>query len=260
MKNNNGILYGVEKKDGILQKRFGRYETKTGATTLLENLPHDAEICGCIEAVYKQIADNYKNGTDSYSSQNWRFTLETDIFDKNSSSEKALEKVIAKSMFDLDKSSWANQVPVASGLVFHNRDTKSCIDLVHELGKGTFEFIELKIASSNPVYAAIEVLVYGIVYVFFRAGGPEENRVTAKVVHDRKLLTAKKIHLKVIAPADYYRPYNKMHLNALASSFSDAINALARKKISGISMSSSFEEFPAKKPLINSFLKHRCRI
>jgi hypothetical protein len=260
MENNNGILYGVEGKNGILQKRFGRYETKTGAVKLLENLPHDAEISDCIEAVYKQIAGNYKKDTDSYSSQNWRFTLETGISDKNASAEKVLEKSIAKTMSNLDKSDWANQVPVASGLAFHNRDTKRSIDLVHEFGKGTFELIELKIASNNPVYAAIEVLVYGIVYVFFRVGGPEENRANAKVGHDRKLLTARKIHLKMIAPTDYYGPYDKMQLKALESSFSDAVNVLARKKIRGISMSFTFEEFPAKKPLINSFLEHRCRI
>ena len=256
----NGILEGVEGVGGILEKSFGRYGTKTGARDYLGMLHQKEEIAACIEAVYKKISENYKKGSDSYSSQNWRFTLEVKIDPRNASAEKVLEKGIAKSMYGSGAHSWANQVPVASGLSFHRRDTKRSIDLVHELGKGSYEFIELKVASNNPVYAAIEVLVYGIVYVFFRVGGPETNRTAMKTDHDTRLLTANKVSLKAIAPSNYYQSYDKNQLRALADLFSDAVGDLAKNKIQNLRMNLSFEEFPDKGSPVNNFLENRSAI
>jgi hypothetical protein len=62
----------------------------------------------------------------------------------------------------------AHQVPVASGVLDGNRDKKSCVDLVCRTAPGCFDLIELKVGSNHAVYAAMEVLRYGVLYLFSR--------------------------------------------------------------------------------------------
>src|ERR1019366_10111392 len=65
------------------------------------------------------------------SKKNWRFTQETKIDETNTSREKQVEKRIARMAFEgkLDANRWANQVPVASGLMGVHTDKKACVDI-----------------------------------------------------------------------------------------------------------------------------------
>jgi hypothetical protein len=132
---------------------------------------------------------------ESRGRQNWRHTQECKIADKNLSLEKCIEKGVA----NLGDSSWGNQVPICSG-VNDGRDGKRSVDLAN-LSGSDLELIELKVDSNTPLYATVEVLVYGLVYRFSRRHrdalgySPQSNPL---------LFAPHRVALKVLAPKAYY--------------------------------------------------------
>ena len=116
------------------------------------------------------IADLYgqmeKNRTDrSPSQENWRSESQTTLNSKNRSPEVLLERAIAILGERGILEGWFNQVPVASGLVNSSADKRAAIDLVRHRNDRA-EFVELKWESDTPAFAAIEILQYGLAYLF----------------------------------------------------------------------------------------------
>jgi hypothetical protein len=158
-----------------------------------------------IEAIGTQIQRNWDEATGhSESQQNWRFTKNKGIDQNYKGKEVRCERALV-SLSEAewpDAKNWANQVPVASGLAGPNCDGSRHIDLVHKCGDGEYDFIELKIDANNPLYAAMEILKYGILYIFYREA---ECLAKFRYVHENEnLLAARAIHLMVAAPAVYY--------------------------------------------------------
>lgn len=114
----------------------------------------------------------------------------------NRSPEVVLERAIAKASVAADRNDWANQVPIASGVLGPSAERRRAIDLVHKRAEGHFEFVELKIASDTPLYAAFEIISYAGVWLLSR-----------RDACGKELLEAKRVDLRVLAPAAYYRPY-----------------------------------------------------
>ena len=75
---------------------------------------------------------------------------------------------------------------------------------MRECGDGTYDFIELKVKDSTPLYAAMEILKYGLVYALCR----KNTRVLQPKHKERLLLQATGIHLRVLAPATYYADFD----------------------------------------------------
>lgn len=126
------------------------------------------------------------------SAENWRLEKRLHLAAHNTSAEKTLEKAIARN------EGWYNQIPTASGLFDAHSDKLRNIDLVHRIASNEFEFVELKVASNTPVYAAIEVLSYAVLYLFALRNYTEHD-IEAKV-----LLQADVVHWIVLAPVSYY--------------------------------------------------------
>jgi hypothetical protein len=152
----------------------------------------------------------------SMSNQNWRQEVKPDISPKNESKEVLLERNFAQRIPTNEKPHcWWNQMPVASGLVGPNADRRRAIDLVHrDIKSEVFDFVELKIASDSPLYALMEIVLYGLIYLASRKA-PDFLSETSK----RSLvLQAKKINLRVLAPKAYFAGYQffsfQQHLNA----------------------------------------------
>lgn len=165
-----------------------------------------------IAKVYKKIGENWDaTKYHTKSKENWRFKKNKGI-DGDNGPEVRLERAIVNVPHEVwrDAECWVNQVPVASGLVDPHADGPRKIDLVHKCDGNTYEFIELKIGSNTPLYAAMEILKYGVLYIFCR----QEKRVSPFIyIHEKKnLLQADKIHLRVLAPAKYYEKYNLLWL------------------------------------------------
>lgn len=118
-------------------------------------------------------------------------------------------------------------MPVASGLIPAAGDRRRAIDLVHKLGNAHFELIELKIASDTPLFAAIEIIAYGCLWLIARSDKP--TRPSA-------LLDADQVDLCVLAPSDYYAPYE---LADLATALDVGVRALGERE--GVELSFAFK-------------------
>jgi hypothetical protein len=156
-----------------------------------------------VEAIHRTIGGNYARGGASAnkdrSRENWRWpALQTRICINNGSREVIVERAIATACKRLGRIDWGNQVPVASGLIASAREGRRAIDLVHRRGERHFELIELKIASDTPLYASIEIISYGCLWMIARNDRPA--RASA-------LLDADNIDLRVLAPSAFYTKF-----------------------------------------------------
>lgn len=211
---NSGILAGVDK---IIDEILGvtsigkapHYRHKE-ACDQLHRIPLKNFVAVLLKRVYDQIENNWEGRLrkKSPSKQNWRFQQNENIDEENKSVEIQLQRAIVSINHNMwpDAENWGNHVPTASGLWDHKCDKHRAIDLVHvSPGQNRYdalEFIELKVdtKSGHPVYAAMEVLLYGLLYIFSRRHLEEFEYDTTK----QPLLQAKTIHLVVLAPFKYY--------------------------------------------------------
>ncbi|WP_294532300.1 hypothetical protein [uncultured Rhodoblastus sp.] len=162
-----------------------------------------------VDLIFRTVACNYEQGdaaaNRNRSQQNWRWQLQTQISGNNRSREVVLERKIAAACQHACPKDWANQVPVASGLIAGPAGGRGAIDLAHRCGERRFELIELKIASDTPLHAAVEIIEYGCIWLLARANPPSLKP---------EILDADHVDLRVLAPVDYYRGYNLTELEA----------------------------------------------
>lgn len=167
-----------------------------------------------VSTIYKQINLNWspRNSQDRKvrSSQNFRFVPPPNLRKKNENptrlyTEVSLERRIVEVAKGKWPEAWVNQVPTCSGLANSVRDTHRNIDLVCRREDGSVELIELKVItkSGHPLFAALEILQYGVLYMFYRIHKLEQLE-PPKPKPFPKFLNAKKIHLRVLAPLSYY--------------------------------------------------------
>ena len=161
-----------------------------------------------VNLIFRTVTDNYERGDAAInrdrSLENWRWQrLQVQIADHNTSPEVVLERAIAAACKRIGRTDWANQVPVASGLIAGAADGRRAIDLVRQCGKRHFELIELKIASDTPLYAAVEIIGYGCIWLLARAYPPSRKSA---------ILEADHVDLRVLAPVNYYARYDLTEL------------------------------------------------
>jgi hypothetical protein len=191
-----------------------------------------------VDNIVCRLEQNWKDagGKLARGKLNWHFrqarTLK--LGGKHPRPEKTLEKYLAQLGLD-----WlANQVVTSSGVVDRG-DTGRNVDLVCRDGNPInreYRFIELKVDSDQPLYAAIECLGYGLVYVF--------SRIHAKDLgYDEKLelMRAQIIHLRTLAPPEFYRDFD---LRWLETALTDGLASLLRKRGVDLRMDFRFDKFP----------------
>ena len=150
-----------------------------------------------------------------------RNLCKTNINPNNPSRETRLEREIVQ----LDQNAWFNQIPVASGVLGSREDKRCAVDLIHHYrtptGKEHYALIELKVESDTPLYAAFEVLRYGLLYLVSRSSKLEDYSPKRL-----PLFAADGIHLRVLAPRKFYEGSK---LGWLEQSLSQGVNIFARK-------------------------------
>lgn len=121
------------------------------------------------------------------------------------------------------------------------------IDLVERTGDESFDFIELKIRSDTPLYAALEVLDYGVLYAFSRINARSLNYEQGF----SEILDARRIGLRVLAPNRFYehksrgtRETKSLDLAWLESIMLDATRRLASMIGGDTVMDFRFDVFP----------------
>lgn len=198
-------------------------------SVVLKLLPFDGRLL--VAGIFETIRQNYlaSNATANKdrSKQNWRWhSLQPQIAPHNRSPEVVIERAIAAACVALNRTDWANQIPVASGLVEGAGDGRRAIDLARRHGEDHFELIELKIASDNPLYAAVEIVGYACLWLIARNDRPGRSSA---------LLDAERIDLTVLAPEAYYE---RFRVAEIEGSFDDGVRALGSEM--GVAMSFGF--------------------
>ena len=92
---------------------------------------------------------------------------------------------------------WTYQMSTSSGLHGPRSGTRRAIDLVRRIDGDHYVFIELKVASDNPLYAACEVLGYGLAYLQARLHGLRGSGAN-------DVMLARRIDLVVLAPSRWF--------------------------------------------------------
>jgi hypothetical protein len=171
--------------------------------------------------VFEAVADDFERVADSAgkapSSENWRIEEQTKDWTKDCSAEVDLERYLVQAR--LRPLEWWNQIPIASGL---GGGRRQCIDLVHARSAGGYDFVELKVKSNTPIYAAVEILQYGYFWLLSRVHRDRLGYSRSR----RTLLDAKAVRLCVLAPQEFYSGFN---LGGLESGVDREVAAIAER-------------------------------
>lgn len=240
-----GILMGV---DEIVERHLGvsgigtrspRYKNLSACRALSGKLPAGFRAVLFVEDILAQIERNWRASgvVRNPSAENWRFKKQLRVDPDSKGLEKTLEKAIAREGGE----AWVNQVPTAASVVKGKSDQLRNLDLVFRVSSDCFEFIELKYGhppkhgSNTPLYAAIEILVYGMLYIFSRLNLQRAERL------DSPLFSAKVVHLRVLAPTGYYHGYEFAWLEAALTA---GIRSVIKKRGLPMMMDFKFTAFP----------------
>lgn len=177
----------------------------------------EAPITGALtflEASYAQIHANWLAaivaGYTNPSKENWRWKRHPNLGANNSSPELQLERAIVNACGE----NWSNQMPTASGLTGPATDKRAAVDLVLREDSTSYSFIELKVNSDTPLFAAVEIIKYGLLFVW--------SKVNQNVLgYERKrqpVLAANTVTLGVLAPADYYSNFELTDMASVLTS------------------------------------------
>lgn len=187
-----------------------------------------------VRELYTVMAGNATASTRIPSRANWRREVKAHINPANPSREKQIEKRIAI----LGQPHWTNQMPTTSGLLTGHERQRN-VDLVRDQPRRGYAFIELKDEANTPLYAAMEVLAKGLTFLYSR-----RNRARLEYNEaDNPVLWAEGIHLRVLAPREYYAGYALGWLPALLN---DGLAALLDPGVdSELAMDFGFLSWPA---------------
>ena len=143
------------------------------------------------------IEERVKNGTGRPGSENWRFRQLTEVDPRND--EVLLERTLIHALMQRGDNSWGNSIPIASGVCEPGADGRMAVDLVKR-DNSDLSLIELKVNANTPLYAAFEILGYGLCYAIARA-----LPVKFGCRGDAELFQNKgHVLLRVLAPRAYY--------------------------------------------------------
>lgn len=223
-----GILKGVgDVIDNALHLKFGkhpRYERKSNCRQLSGNPIYDLNFEAFVSEIYNQLELNcaerlpeIRQGGKPPGPENWRWKPLTNFASREKRGlEVPFERLIATistlpNTDEFNLRSWTNQMPVASGLT-NEKEGGRRIDLVHRCpGGSAYDFIELKTSgpddNDNPLHAAMEILIYGLVYVYSRAHREDLNYTSNQDPFKPNVLAddTKTINLRVVTPERFYR-------------------------------------------------------
>lgn len=220
-------------------ERFPRYRyfQKRSCNALSKTVPKPFDGAALVAAMYQRIQANLAERPHDRtpSLQNWQLRSTKDPHrispsSNNESAEVKLERAIVQKW----PASWTYQMPVASGLFDGHSDKRRAVDLVFDHKDGHYDLVELKIKSDTPLYAAMEILGYGLVYLASRTDRAENLKYKAA---DLPVLSANSVTLCVLAPKCYYADID---LKWLQDTISDGLKRFATYDLK---MDFRFEKF-----------------
>ena len=249
-----GIGHVIDKVLGVEAGGAPHYKHLESCRQLSDRPIENFDGAAFVESIYRELENNWTGGKGS--AQNWRWEPRPTLTKgKEGAGHKGAEVPFERTIAILSemrhfglKNVWTNQMPVASKLT-DEREGRRAIDLVHRCGDGIYDFIELKLpgdnGNENPLAAAIEVLIYGLLYVFSRVHIKEleYDPVKMEVLSD----TTRQINLLVVAPQKFYVDRHKPGHNYDFGWFQQSLNRGLAASLKathpnlGLSMSFQFE-------------------
>lgn len=210
------------------------YRHRAAAVHVRDQPPTERRTRQFLEMYLARINQNWQNAvTRGYfgpSKQNWRWKRHLEHAIANKSPEVLLERAIVRACGE----EWSNQMPTASGLISATADRRAAVDLVQREGPTSFSFLELKVASDNPLYAAVEILMHGILFLWSKA-----NLQTLKYdPTTQPVLSCSRVHLGVLAPAAYF---DGLDLSPFQGALSRSLQDFGRRH--AVDMGFSFQQF-----------------
>ena len=229
-----------------------RFKHKKILIRLCEDQP-SLDGAALADDLLEKIKENWHAGREATkrlgSEENWRFKpTPHGASDDNTSAEVTFERAVVAA----PGNTWANQVPTSSGLMDGRHDKRRAIDLVEQPRPGEFEFIELKLREDGkryeetPLYAALEILDYGALYVFSR----QKASTLGYSADSNEILEADRIGLRVLAPRPFYefrkrgRGSRPFRLEWLQRAMQSAASRLGDQVGEGFIMDFRFTVFP----------------
>jgi hypothetical protein len=230
--NQTGLFAGVRE---VVDKGLDldNYTTKRSALRLMER---GATSSTLVRDVFETLERNWHANSQrrGRSRQNFRWHYpQTHVSDHNTSAEVTLERALINALQQAHRDDWSNQVPLISGIEGSHSHRRRAVDLVHHHGDGTFEFVELKVDSDTPLFAAMEVMVYGLLWLLSRRNQPDSSKASP-------ILQANKLVLSVLAPRAYYSGHDTQ---SIAKIIDDGVQAVSAQE--GVSMQFRFTAFPS---------------
>jgi hypothetical protein len=169
------------------------------------------------------------------SAENFRWLKpQLNLGGNNRSPETTLERALIGACCRLGRTDWTNQVPLISGLAGSHGYKRRAIDLVHRVAAKHFEFVELKVGSDTPLYAASEIVLYGLLWLLTR-----RDRSLLSLPAS-PLLDARRLRLSVLAPRAFYEDVD---LKAMTAFFNDGLSAVGEH--CGVELEFGFAAFPS---------------
>ena len=249
---NDGILGGVGDEINRWLGCLDSFHKDRAFRELGQRSFRDLECLPLFNETYRLIGQNW-DGQAARSKQLWRWKPNPNCSEKRTEkSEVRLERAIiglaSEGCLKFEDCDWANQMPTSSGLsptipgTRSNKNGPRNIDLIRRRSPTEYDFIELKIADKHPLYAAMEILCYAMLYIFCR-----EKKATLQIenANNRNLLCANTVHLRVLAPVEFYQRCRVEWLSELETVFNRGIAQFAASKESGLKMDFRFDQFPS---------------
>jgi len=193
---------------------------KRKAIFLNENPPPRFDGAGVVSRLYESLAcDGWKTATG----KNWEWRTKVPSY-KTTSPEVALEREIVASD---TTNKWSCQMSTSSGIQGSYLNKRRAIDLVRQTAPDQYAFIELKVNSDNPLYAAFEILGYALAYQHARSHDWQGTGY-------HNVMSAKEINLIVLGPREWYQykkgmahPENyKFNYDWLSNGLTEGLNIL----------------------------------
>ncbi len=199
---------------------LGGRPNKSMAISLSENSQAQFDGRTVVDRLYQSLACD---GWQISSGKNWEWRTEAPSY-RTSSPEVALEREITAA--DITNQ-WTCQMSSASGIQGPYLTKRRAIDLVRRIAPDRYAFVELKVDSDNPLYAAFEILGYALAYRHAR-GRNWQGTGNHNVMH------ARAVDLVVLGPIGWYEykkrgasaQQRKFKLGWLASALGDGLNSL----------------------------------
>ena len=167
---------------------------KSAAIRLSKSPPSAAQVKSLVHSLRESLEGPWWTNPCKREAANWHWRKEIPAH-TTTTAEVALERDVFS---ETPRTDWTCQMSTSSGLRGSRTDKRRAIDLVHRLDGKSYQFIELKVGSDNPIYAAFEILGYGLAYCLAR-----KNGFKGSGNHD--VMAASRIELVVLAPEPWYQ-------------------------------------------------------